>query len=163
MKEFYKKANSLLKIKRANPVVTKVQREDEHGDMQIFNDRLAVDGEIAKYFTGIYKRPEFRRLAPSEIDFNVDGEELMQIDTSSRVNASSSGVNVTAFTKEEVIEATKSSNFNKGLGPDCFDGNLMRNNKTLNDKMIIEITNAMNNASIPDYLRVGRLVPLQKT
>ena len=84
----------------------------------------------------------------------------MQIDTSSRANASDSGDNVTAFTKEEVIEATKSSNFNKGLGPDCFDGNLMRNNKTLNDKMITEITNAMNSAYIPEYLRVGRLVPL---
>ena len=65
MKEFYKKANSLLKIKRANPVVTKVQREDEHGDMQIFDDRSAVDGEIARYFAEIYKRPEFRRLAPN--------------------------------------------------------------------------------------------------
>jgi hypothetical protein len=84
----------------------------------------------------------------------------MQIDTSSGVNASDSGDNVTAFTKEEVIEATKSSNFNKGLGPDCFDGNLMRNNKTLNDKMVAEITIAMNNAYIPEYLRVGRLVPL---
>ena len=84
----------------------------------------------------------------------------MQIDTSSGVNASDSGDKVTAFTKEEVIEATKSSNFNKGLGPDCFDGNLMRNNKTLNDKMIAEITNAMNSAYIPEYLRVGRLVPL---
>ena len=150
----------MLKIKRANPVVTKVQREDEHGDMQIFDDRSAVDGEIAKYFAEIYKRPEFRRLAPNEIDFNVDGEELMQIDTSSRVNASDSGDNVTAFTKEEVIEATKSSNFNKGLGPDCFDGNLMRNNKVLNDKMVAEITIAMNNAYIPEYLKVGRLVPL---
>jgi hypothetical protein len=92
----------LLKIKRANPVVTKVQREDEHGDMQIFDDRSAVDGEIARYFAEIYKRPEFRRLAPNEIDFNVDGEELMQIDTSSRVNASDSGDNVTAFTRRKL-------------------------------------------------------------
>ena len=53
VKEFYMKANSLMKIKRANPVVTKVQREDEHGDMQVFDDRIAGDGEIAKYFTNI--------------------------------------------------------------------------------------------------------------
>jgi hypothetical protein len=33
VKEFYKKANSLLQIRRNNPVVTKVQREDELGDM----------------------------------------------------------------------------------------------------------------------------------
>jgi hypothetical protein len=32
MKEFYKKANSLLKIKRSNLVVTKVMREDELGE-----------------------------------------------------------------------------------------------------------------------------------
>jgi hypothetical protein len=47
MKEFYVKANSLLKIKRSNPVVTKVQREDENGDTQIFEDKAVVEGEIA--------------------------------------------------------------------------------------------------------------------
>ncbi len=44
MKEFYKKANSLLKIKRSNPVVTKVQREDELGETQI----IEVDYVIPK-------------------------------------------------------------------------------------------------------------------
>ena len=33
MKEFYKKANSLLKINRSNPVVRKVMREDELGEV----------------------------------------------------------------------------------------------------------------------------------
>ena len=61
MKEFYQRANALLKIKRNNPVVTKVQREDELGDTQVFEERTAVDSEIAKYFTEIYKRPEYRR------------------------------------------------------------------------------------------------------
>jgi hypothetical protein len=61
MKEFYQRANALLKIKRNNPVVTKVQREDELGDTQVFEERTAVDSEIAKYFSGIYKRPEYRR------------------------------------------------------------------------------------------------------
>ena len=32
MKEFYKKTNSLLKMKRSSPVVTKVTREDELGE-----------------------------------------------------------------------------------------------------------------------------------
>jgi len=58
------------------------------------------------------------------------------------------------------MEAMKSSNFNKGLGPDCFDGNLLKNNQQLNDKVTTEITIALNNANIPWYLRVGRLVPL---
>ena len=57
----------------------------------------------------------------------------------------------------------KSSNFNKGLGPDCFDGNLLKNNQQLNEKVTTEITIALNNANIPQYLRVGRLVPLKKT
>jgi hypothetical protein len=29
------------------------------------------------------------------------------------------------FGLNEVVEATKQSNFNKLLGPDCFDGNLL--------------------------------------
>ena len=61
MKEFYKKANSLLKIKRSSPVVTKVQKEDELGETQIFEEKSAVDYAISKYFTDIYKRPDYRR------------------------------------------------------------------------------------------------------
>ena len=38
MKEFYKKANSLLKVKRSNPEVTQVQREDEFGEAQVFEE-----------------------------------------------------------------------------------------------------------------------------
>ena len=55
MKEFYKKANSLLKIKRCNPVLTKVQREDELGETQIFEDKSTVDYVISQYFADIYK------------------------------------------------------------------------------------------------------------
>ena len=57
----------------------------------------------------------------------------------------------------------KSSNFNKGLGPDCFDGNMLHKSELLMDKITSEITNALNDANIPSYLREGRLVPLQKT
>ena len=87
--------------------------------MQIFDDRTAADGEIAKYFTIIYKRPEFRRSAAADIDFDVGDDEPMQID-------SSSSADIPPFTWEEVMEAMKSSNFNKGLGPDCFDGNFRK-------------------------------------
>ena len=44
MKEFYMKANSLLKIKKSNPVVTKVQNEDDNGDTQVYEEKSAVDG-----------------------------------------------------------------------------------------------------------------------
>ena len=87
-----------------------------------------MDDEIAKYFTQIYKRPDLRRQQPSEIDFNVDGEEEMQIDTNNYGAHHSGHGNVTPFTRDEVIEAIKSCNFNKGLGPDCFDGNVLHSN-----------------------------------
>ena len=80
----------------------------------------------------------------------------MRVDTSSTSK-------VSPFTRDEVVDAMKSSNFNKGLGPDCFDGNVLRINSQLSEKVMAEITDALNNAIIPEYLRVGRLVPLQKT
>ena len=153
MKEFYFQANALLKIRRTNPVVTRVQREDEIGELHTYEEKSAVDLQIAKYFTDIYKRPDYRRLAPSQINFDVDDDVDMQIETNSRSS-------VTLFKMEDVSEAAKSSNLNKGLGPDCFDGNLLRSNKQFNKKVITEITGALNDTSIPEYLRVGRLVPL---
>ena len=73
-------------------------------------------------------------------------------------------INTTAlFNMEDIMEATKQSNFNKGLWPDCFDGNLLMQNEELGVKVMTEIADALNNSRIPDYLRVGRLVPLQKT
>ena len=117
MKEFYRRANILLKVRRANPVVTKIQRVDQQGEVAVYDDKSIVEKQIAEYFTEIYKRPQHMSVANSDIDFDVDDDEEMQIDTG--------GDNVTPFTREEVIEAMKSSNFNKGLGPDCFDGNLL--------------------------------------
>ena len=64
------------------------------------------------------------------------------------------------FILEDITEATKQSNFNKGLGPDCFDGNLLAQNEQLGVKVMTEIAEALNNSQIPDYLRVGRLVLL---
>ena len=87
----------------------------------------------------------------------------MHIDTNNYDSHHSVNGNVTPFTREEVIEAIKSCNFNKGLGPDCFDGNVLHSNNQLKQKLVEEITNALNVASIPEYLRTGRLVPLQKT
>lgn len=64
------------------------------------------------------------------------------------------------FSLDDIRDATKQSNFNKGLGPDCFDGNLLKLNETLEGKVLSEVADALNNSHIPDYLRVGRLVPL---
>ena len=124
MKEFYKKANSLLKIKRNNPVVTKVIREDELGEAQVFEEKSSVENVIAQYFNDIYKRPDYRRRHFRSDNFDVDDDEVMRINTSNSND-------VSPFTKEEVLLAVGSSNYNKGLGPDCFDGNVMKNNPQL--------------------------------
>ena len=153
MKEFYNKANSLLKIKISNPVVKKVQREDEFGETQIFEDKLTVEYVISQYFADIYKRPDYRRRHFRSDNFDVDDDEVMRINTNNSND-------VSPFTREEVLEAMKSSNFNKGLGPDCFDGNVMKNNSQLQEKIAEEITVALNTGTIPDYLKVGRLIPL---
>ena len=41
-------------------------------------------------------------------------EYTLQIDSSSG-----------AFKLSDIMDAIKRSNFNKGLGPDCFDGNIL--------------------------------------
>jgi hypothetical protein len=41
-----------------------------------------------------------------------------------------------------------------------FDGNVIGSNTMLKAKVVEEIVNALNFASIPEYLRTGRLVPL---
>jgi hypothetical protein len=41
-------------------------------------------------------------------------EDTMQIDSSSGT-----------FKMPDIMDAIKRSNFNKGLGPDCFDGNIL--------------------------------------
>jgi hypothetical protein len=39
MKEFYQVPNKVLRIKRNHPVVTRVKRETDNGDSEIFEDR----------------------------------------------------------------------------------------------------------------------------
>jgi hypothetical protein len=67
------------------------------------------------------------------------------------------------FTVDDIVAATKSSNFNKGLSSDRFDCNMLRSSEGLNERIMVEITEAMNIVDIPKYLRLGRLVPLHKT
>jgi len=80
MKELYKKANELLKIRRAHPVVSKIQKLDETGEVTVFEDKEIVEKEVANYFTEIYKRPSHMGVPALHIDFDVEDEE-MQIDT----------------------------------------------------------------------------------
>lgn len=118
MKEFYALANKVLRIKRSHPVVTKVHRETEDGgDTEIIDDKTQVDRAIGHYFADIYKRPDHKKLHPSDIDFRVDESMSEEWDNADRIPL---------FSTEEVDNAANQSNFNKGLGPDCFDGNLLK-------------------------------------
>ena len=40
------------------------------------------------------------------------------------------------FSTQEIEEAADYCNFNKGLGPDCFDGNILNNDEWLRGKII---------------------------
>ena len=53
MKEFYALANKVMRIKRSNPVVTKVKRRCENGDVEVFDERVQVERTISDYFTDI--------------------------------------------------------------------------------------------------------------
>ena len=51
---------------------------------------------------------------------NEEDEEMKEVDD---------GVyQVPLFSKQDIEDTAKVSNFNKGLGPDCFDGNILKNN-----------------------------------
>jgi len=70
------------------------------------------------------------------------------------------------FTAADVEEAMKASNFNKGLGPDGFDGTILKPgdlSHRLTQEIAAQILGLLNNPmSIPRYLYEGRLVPLSK-
>jgi hypothetical protein len=70
------------------------------------------------------------------------------------------------FTEVDVVEAMKASNFNKGLGPDGFDGTILRPgdpSHRLTAQVTAQILWLLNNPMrMPKYLYEGRLVPLSK-
>ena len=70
------------------------------------------------------------------------------------------------FTTQDVEEAMRASNFNKGLGPDGFDGSILKPGDAshrLTQDITAQILGLLANpASIPKYLYDGRLVPLSK-
>jgi hypothetical protein len=61
-----------------------------------------------------------------------------------------------------VEEAVNECNFEKGIGPDGFDGRVLLTNKDLRAKVCNELTAMLNNGCFPEYFLNGRLVPLSK-
>ncbi len=103
--------------------MTKVKRRCDNGEVEVFEERVQVEKTISDYFTDIYKRPD--HMAPGG-GVNIEEDEDM-------INT------MTTFTLDGIVAATKCSNFNKGLGPDCFDGNMLKYSVELNDKVMPEI------------------------
>jgi hypothetical protein len=54
MKGFYEVANRLMRIKRSNPVVTRVKKTNDSGEDEVFEDRPHVERVISEYFNVIY-------------------------------------------------------------------------------------------------------------
>ena len=52
----------------------------------------------------------------------------------------------------DITDAIQACNFNKGLGPDCFDGNVIQTNEVLGQKIAYEIMDCLNLRDIPRYL-----------
>ena len=72
MKEFYDVANRVMRIKRSNPVVTKVKRDTASGDTEIFEERGPVESVIADYFTKVYRRPNHMVIFDENANEDID-------------------------------------------------------------------------------------------
>ena len=80
---------------------------------QLISERDQVDAAIAEYFQEVYGGG----------DHQVDTEEDLAM--WSRFEAAAE-VAQEMFTFQDVEEAMRASNFNKGLGPDGFDGTILK-------------------------------------
>ena len=56
------------------------------------------------------------------------------------------------FTVEDVLEAIESTNYDKAIGCDGFDGSVLKMSLELKNKMATEIAKSLNEMSLPSYL-----------
>jgi len=108
MKAFYATAEKVMRVQCGNPVVRSVIKED-----QLISERDQVDAAIAEYFQGVYGSEDL----PEETD-----EDRMMWERFNDAVDATRGM----FTTQDVEEAMRASNFNKGLGPDGFDGTILQ-------------------------------------
>jgi len=108
MKAFYATAEKVMRVQCGNPVVRSVIKED-----QLISERDQVDAAIAEYFQEVYG---------GEDQYVDSAEDLAMWDQLNEAVEATQGL----FTAQDVEEAMKASNFNKGLGPDGFDGTILQ-------------------------------------
>ena len=67
-----------------------------------------------------------------------------------------------SFTVADLVEAIDSSNFDRGIGADGFDGRILKKNAKLKTKVAHDIGDLLNRGELPDYINTGRFIPLSK-
>ena len=70
--------------------------------------------------------------------------------------------NENLFSELEIATALSQCNFNKGIGPDGFDGRIIQKDEEVKAILTKEITAMINCGQVPDHLKIARLVPLTK-
>ena len=70
-------------------------------------------------------------------------------------------LNENFFSETEIATALSECNFNKGIGPDGFDG-IIKIDEEVKAILTREITAMINSGQVPDHLKIARLVPLTK-
>ena len=80
---------------------------------QLISETDQVDQAIADYFQEVYGRDALMADSAAEIDMWTRLEAAAE---------ATQGM----FTDADVVEAMKASNLNKGLGPNGFDGSILR-------------------------------------
>ena len=79
-----------------------------------------------------------------------DEEEKMVVEET--VAGSNNSCPEECFRLTDITDAIEACNFNKGLGPDCFDGSIIQTNEVLGQKIAYEIMDSLNLRDIPSYL-----------
>ena len=65
-------------------------------------------------------------------------------------------------TVSEIQTAIDQCNFNKGIGPDGFDGRIFERDPSIREFISEEIKDTLNRGEISNHLKIARLVPLTK-
>ena len=114
LKAFYATAEKMLRVHSGNPVVRSVIVDE-----QLISDRDQVDQAIAEYFQGVYGIEDWNQHMETEQDLTMWSCFEAAVEATQGM-----------FTTQDGVEAMKTSNFNKGLGPDGFDGTIFQPGRT---------------------------------
>jgi len=105
LKNFYSTAEKVLRIKHGNPVVKVLLGEGG----EVTDEKEEVSRKVTEYFEGVYRKN--------------GNEPVIENTWDTPPPRPTYDVN---FTNEEVRNAVRECNFNKGLGPDGFHGAILQ-------------------------------------